>query len=67
MHSVADRHGSERPPQEGALMRMKLADQSAIGILGSLIACLVLEDRLDGLSTLLHAMRYLNGAVEVGC
>jgi hypothetical protein len=49
-----------------ALMRMKLADQSACGILESLIARLVLENKLEGLNMLLHALRYLNGA-SISC
>jgi hypothetical protein len=42
-----------------ALMKMKLANQSACGILESLIARLVLENKVDGLTMLLHALRYL--------
>ena len=42
-------------------MRLKLADQSACGILESLVVRLVLENKLEGLSILLHALRYLNG------
>jgi hypothetical protein len=48
-------------------MRLKLADQSAIGILNSLVARLVLENQLEGLGILLHALRYLNGVVIVSC
>jgi hypothetical protein len=48
-------------------MRLKLADQSAVGILDSLIARLVLENQLEGLSILLHALRYLNGVAIVSC
>lgn len=46
-------------------MRLKLADQSAIGILNSLIARLVLENQLEGLAIMLHALRYLNGVAIV--
>ena len=48
-------------------MRLKLADQSASGILGSLIARLALENQLEGLAILLHALRYLNGGAIVSC
>jgi hypothetical protein len=48
-------------------MRLKLADQSAFGILNSLIARLVLENKLEGLAILLHALRYLNGAAMISC
>jgi hypothetical protein len=47
-------------------MTMKLANQSACGILESLILRLVLENKLEGLNMLLHALRYLNG-VPVAC
>jgi len=40
-------------------MRMKLSEQSPCGILDSLIARLLLEDKLDGVATLLHALNYL--------
>jgi hypothetical protein len=48
-------------------MRLKLADQSAIGVLDSLVARLVLENQLEGLAILLHAVRYLKGVAIVGC
>jgi hypothetical protein len=48
-------------------MRMKLADQPACGILESLVARLVLENKLEGLSILLHALRYLNGTAIISC
>ena len=48
-------------------MKLKLADQSAIGILDSLIARLVLENQLEGLAVLLHAWRYLNGVAIASC
>jgi hypothetical protein len=41
-------------------MRLKLTDQTAFGILDSLIARLSLENELEGLAILLHALRYLN-------
>jgi len=47
------------------LMRMKFADQSACGILNSFIARLLLENEQKGSATLLHALRYLHGAVIV--
>jgi hypothetical protein len=46
---------------------MKLADQSACGILESLVARLVLESKPEGLSILLHALRYLNGTAIISC
>jgi hypothetical protein len=46
---------------------MKLSDQSACGILKSLIARLVLENQLEGLAILLHALRYLNGVAIASC
>jgi hypothetical protein len=48
-------------------MRLKLTDQSAYGILNSLIARLSLENELEGLAVLLHALRYLNGAAMISC
>ena len=48
-------------------MRLKLANQSATGILDSLIAGLVLENQLEGLAILLHALRYLNGMATTSC
>ena len=48
-------------------MRLKLADQSAFGILGSLIARLLLENGVQGMMILLSALRYLNGAAMVSC
>jgi hypothetical protein len=51
----------------GALMRMKLAEQSVCGILNSLIARLLLENEQEGLAILFHALRYLNSGVIVGC
>jgi len=48
-------------------MRLKLADKSASGILNSLIARLVLENQLEGLAILLHALRYLNGVAIASC
>lgn len=48
-------------------MKLKLADQSAFGILDSLIARLVLENQLEGLAILLRALRYLNGVATVSC
>jgi hypothetical protein len=51
----------------GALMRMKLAEQSVCGILNSLIARLLLENEREGLAILFHALRYLNSGVIVGC
>jgi len=48
-------------------MRMKLADQPACGILESLVARLVLENKLEGLPILLHALRYLNGTAIISC
>ena len=48
-----------------SLMRMKLSDQLACGILDSLIARLVLENKIEGLSILLHALGYLKGAMNV--
>ena len=48
-------------------MRLKLADQSAIGILNSLIARLVLENQLGGLAIMIDALRYLNGAAVASC
>jgi hypothetical protein len=46
-------------------MKLKLVDQSACGILGSLIARLSLENEQEGLTVLLHALRYLNGAANI--
>ena len=40
-------------------MRLKLSEQSPYGILDSLIARLLLENKLEGLATLLHALKYL--------
>jgi hypothetical protein len=48
-------------------MKLKLSDQPATAILDSLIARLVLENQLEGLGILLHALRYLNGVVIVSC
>jgi hypothetical protein len=48
-------------------MRLKLADQSAFGILNSLIARLVLENKLEGLAIMLDALRYLNGVAAASC
>lgn len=48
-------------------MRLKLTDQSPFGILDSLIARVVLENQLEGLAILLHALRYLNRAAIVSC
>lgn len=48
-------------------MKLKLADQSATGILDSLIARLVLENQLDGLAIMLHALRYLNSLARASC
>lgn len=48
-------------------MKLKLADQSAFGILDSLIARVILENQLEGLAILLHALRYLNGVAIVSC
>ena len=48
-------------------MKLRLADQSPCGILDSLIARLVLENQLEGLQILLHALRYLNRAAILGC
>ena len=48
-------------------MRLRLADQSWCGILNSLIARLLLENQPQGLTILLHAQRYLNGAVMPSC
>ena len=47
--------------------RLRLADQSWCGILNSLIARLLLENQPQGLTILLHAQRYLNGAVMPSC
>ena len=49
------------------LMKLRLADQSPCGILDSLIARLLLENELEGLAILLHALRYLNGAAILSC
>jgi len=48
-------------------MRLKLADQSPCAILGSLIARMLLENQLEGLAPLLHALRYLNGEAGASC
>ena len=48
-------------------MRLKLSDQTAFGILDSLIARLLLENEPEGLAILLHALRYLNGPALVSC
>ena len=40
-------------------MRLKLSEQPPCGILDSLIARLLLEGKLEGVATLLHALRYL--------
>jgi hypothetical protein len=48
-------------------MRLRLAEQSACGILDSLVARLLLENELEGLGVLLHALRYLNGATPASC
>jgi hypothetical protein len=48
-------------------MRMKLVDQSACGILNSLIARLVLESQQEGSAILIHALHYLNSAIAAGC
>ena len=48
-------------------MRLKLADQSAVGILDSLIARLLLENQLEGLAIMLDAPRYLNGVAAASC
>jgi len=40
-------------------MRFKLSEQLPCGILDSLIARLLLENNLEGVATLLHALRYL--------
>lgn len=48
-------------------MKLKLAHQSAFGILDSLIARLVLENQLEGLAILLRALRYLNGVAIASC
>lgn len=48
-------------------MKLRLADQSPCGILDSLIARLLLENELQGLAILLHALRYLNGAAILSC
>jgi len=48
-------------------MKLKLADQSAFGILDSLIARLLLENEVQGMAILLSARRYLNGAEIVRC
>ncbi len=50
-----------------ALMRMKLVDQSAGGILHSVIARLLLESEQEGAAILLRALHYLNNAITVGC
>ena len=49
------------------VMKLRLADQPPCGILDSLIARLLLENELEGLRILLHALRYLNGAVILCC
>jgi hypothetical protein len=51
----------------GALMKMKLREQSVWGILNSLIARLLLENEQEGLAILFHALRYLNSTATVGC
>jgi len=48
-------------------MKLRLADQPPCGILDSLIARLLLENELEGLRILLHALHYLNGAALLGC
>lgn len=48
-------------------MRLKLSDQTAFGILDSLIARLLLENQREGVAILLDALRYLNGTVMASC
>ncbi len=48
-------------------MRLKLADQSAVGILDSLSRAWYSKTSWQGLSILLHALRYLNGVAIVSC
>jgi hypothetical protein len=48
-------------------MKPRLADQSTCGILNSLLARLLLENELEGLGILLHAMHYLKGATIPSC
>jgi hypothetical protein len=46
---------------------MKLVDQSACGILHSLIARLLFENEQEGSAILLRALYYLNSAITIGC
>lgn len=56
------RHSKRRKP-----VKLRLADQSTCGILNSLLARLLLENELEGLRILLHAMHYLKGATIPSC
>ena len=47
--------------------KLTLADQPPCGILGSLIARLVLENQREGLAVLVDALHYLNGGATVSC
>ena len=56
-----------RHSKRGKHMKLRLADQSACGILNSLAARLLLENELEGLGILLRALHYLNGATILSC